>query len=183
LCFASLQADGILSKMIYNNSNQAGVAGVGGRIKVAGTTITNATIKISTILSMLLFLLVLNGSEQPLIYAPRSHKQLIVAANNVLISKPFDADAQRTFTLTVLKLYSCRFQRNSYRCFKIALSMCTDLVADINTVQLDKIALNREDMFIKKQHDFNISRSKSKIQRIVRRIITSNEGRLVSPLF
>jgi hypothetical protein len=26
---------------------------------------------------------VLNGSEQPLIYAPRSHKQLIVAANNV----------------------------------------------------------------------------------------------------
>jgi hypothetical protein len=54
-----------------------------------------------------------------------------------------------------------------------------DLVADINTVQLDKIALNREDMFIKKQHDFNISRSKSKIQRIVRRIITSNEGRLV----
>jgi hypothetical protein len=31
--------------MIYNNSNQAGVAGVGGRIKVAGTTITNANIK------------------------------------------------------------------------------------------------------------------------------------------
>jgi hypothetical protein len=42
--FASFQAD-ILSKMIYNNSNQAGVAGVGGRIKVAGTTITNANIK------------------------------------------------------------------------------------------------------------------------------------------
>jgi hypothetical protein len=38
------QADGILSKMIYNNSNQAGVAGVGGRIKVAGTTITQLLI-------------------------------------------------------------------------------------------------------------------------------------------
>jgi hypothetical protein len=35
---------------------------------------------------------------------------------------------------------------------KSHLVWCTDLVADINTVQLDKIALNREDMFIKKQH-------------------------------
>jgi 23S rRNA maturation-related 3'-5' exoribonuclease YhaM len=65
---------------------------------------------------------------------------------------------------------------------KSHLVWCTDLVADINTVQLDKIALNREDMFIKKQHILT-SRSKSKIQRIVRRIITSNEGRLVSPYF
>jgi hypothetical protein len=32
---------------------------------------------------------------------------------------------------------------------KSHLVWCTDLVADINTVQLDKIALNREDMFIK----------------------------------
>jgi hypothetical protein len=52
------QADGILSKMIYNNSNQAGVAGVGGRIKVAGTTITNANIKERVMIKfMLLFLL------------------------------------------------------------------------------------------------------------------------------
>jgi hypothetical protein len=38
------QTDGVLAKLIYNDSNQA-TAGVGGRIKVAGTAITNANIK------------------------------------------------------------------------------------------------------------------------------------------
>jgi hypothetical protein len=43
----------------------------------------------------------------------------------------------------------CRFSR--FTVLKSHLVWCTDLVADINnTVQLDKIVLNREDMFIKK---------------------------------
>jgi hypothetical protein len=64
---AATQADGILSKMIYNNSNQAGVAGVGGRIKVAGTTITNANIKISYDKIYAAIPAVVLGSEQPII--------------------------------------------------------------------------------------------------------------------
>jgi hypothetical protein len=88
--------------------------------------------------------------------------------------------AQRTFTLTVLKFIRADSREIVIAALKSHLVWCTDLVADINTVQLDKIALNREDMFIK--NNMTLTRSKSKIQRIVRRIITSNEGRLVSPL-
>jgi hypothetical protein len=148
------QADGILSKMIYNNSNQAGVAGVGGRIKVAGTTITNANIKAEyDKIYAAIPAVVLNGSEQPLIYAPRSHKQLIVAANNVTtdFKKPFDADASaENIYFNGIKICFVPIpEKIVIAALKSHLVWCTDLVADINTVQLDKIALNREDMFIK----------------------------------
>jgi hypothetical protein len=78
------QADGILSKMIYNNSNQAGVAGVEVVLKLQEQLLQTLTIKAEyDQIYAAIPAVVLNGSEQPLIYAPRSHKQLIVAANNV----------------------------------------------------------------------------------------------------
>jgi hypothetical protein len=55
---------------------------------------------------------------------------------------------QRIFTLTV-KLFRADSREIVIAALKSHLVWCTDLVADINTVQLDKIALNREDMFIK----------------------------------
>ena len=39
------QIDGVVAKMIYNDDNASATAGVGGRIKVAGTAITAANIK------------------------------------------------------------------------------------------------------------------------------------------
>jgi hypothetical protein len=54
---------------------------------------------------------------------------------------------QRIFTLTVLKLFRADSREIVIAALKSHLVWCTDLVADINTVQLDKIA-NR-DMFIK----------------------------------
>ena len=43
---ATSQIDGILVKMIYNDSNASATAGVGTRIKVAGTTLTAAVLKV-----------------------------------------------------------------------------------------------------------------------------------------
>jgi hypothetical protein len=51
------QADGILSKMIYNNSNQAGVAGVEVVLKLQEQLLQVANIKAHTIKFMQLFLL------------------------------------------------------------------------------------------------------------------------------
>jgi hypothetical protein len=148
------QVDGVLVKLIYNNSNAAQTAGVGGRIKVAGTTITVANIKAEyDKIYAAIPAVVLNGVEQPLIYAPRSHKQFIIAANNVTtdFKKPFDVDAAATsFFFNGVKIVFVPVPEKIVICaLKSHIVWCTDLLSDLNTVQMDKIALNREDMFIK----------------------------------
>lgn len=148
------QTNGVLAKLIYNDSNSARTLGVGGRIKVAGTTITVANIKAEyDKVYAAIPAVVLNGAEQPLLYAPRSHKQLIIAANNVTtdFKKPFDVDASAAnFYFNGVKIVFVPIpEKVIIAALKSHLVWCTDLVADINTVQIDKIALNREDMFIK----------------------------------
>ena len=146
--------DGILVKMIYNNSNATATAGVGTRIKVAGTTITAANIKAQyDLIYVAIPAVVLAGSEAPIIYAPKSHKQMIVQANNVVtdFNKPFDVDSSsQNIYFNGIKIEFVPTPENVVICaLKSHLVWATDLVADINTMQVDKIANNREDMFIK----------------------------------
>lgn len=148
------QTDGIVAKLIYNDSNATRTLGLGGRIKVGGTTVTVANIKAEyDKIFAAIPAVVLNGTEQPLIYAPRSHKQLIIAANNVTtdFKKPFDVDASAAnFFFNGVKVVFVPIPEKVVICaLKSHLVWCTDLTSDINTVQVDKIALNREDMFIK----------------------------------
>jgi hypothetical protein len=148
------QTNGILAKFVYNDSNQARTLGVGGRIKVAGTTITNANIKAEyDKIYAAVPAVVLNGAEMPTIYAPRSHRQMIVQANNITtdFKKPFDVNTAGTeFYFNGLRIVFVPIPEKVIICsLKSHLVWATDLAADINTVQVDKIALNREDMFIK----------------------------------
>jgi len=151
---ASSQADGILTKMIYNDSNATATAGVGTRIKVAGTAITTANIKAEyDKIFAAIPAATLAGTEQPILYAPRSHKQFIIAANNVVsdFNRPFDIDASaQNFFFNGLRIEFVPVPENVVVCaLKSHLIWATDLASDINLMQLDKIANNREDMFIK----------------------------------
>ena len=154
------QTDGIVAKMIYNDSNDTLTAGVGGRIKVAGTTITTSNIKAEyDKIYAAIPAEVLAGQEAPIIYAPKSHKQMIIAVNNVTtdFSKPFDVDAsaQNIYFNGVKIEFVPLPDKVVIAALKSHLLWCTDLESDVNLMQLEKIANNREDMFIK--HNMTIA--------------------------
>ena len=154
------QTDGIVAKMIYNDSNDTLTAGVGGRIKVAGTTITTSNIKAEyDKIYAAIPAEVLAGQEAPIIYAPKSHKQMIIAVNNVTtdFSKPFDVDAsaQNIYFNGVKIEFVPLPVKVVIVALKSHLLWCTDLESDVNLMQLEKIANNREDMFIK--HNMTIA--------------------------
>jgi len=140
--------------MIYNASNAAQTAGVGGRIKVAGTTLTASNIKAEfDKIYAAIPAEVLANNEQPIIYAPKSVKQMIVAANNVVsdFNKPFDVNPSATeFYFNGLLIEFVPVPNNVVIvALKSHLFWVTDLASDNNTMKIDKIAENREDMFIK----------------------------------
>lgn len=146
--------DGILVKMIYNDSNATATAGVGGRIKVAGTTVTASNIKAEyDKIYAAIPAAALNGTEKPMLYAPKSHKQMIVQANNVTTdyTKPFNADASYdNIYFNGLKVEFVPLPEKVVICaHKSHLLWCTDLVADVNTMEINKIANNQEKMFLK----------------------------------
>jgi hypothetical protein len=96
---------------------------------------------------------VLSNNEQPIIYAPKSVKQMIVAANNVVsdFNKPFDVNpAANEFYFNGLLIEFVPVPNNVVIvALKTHLFWVTDLQSDNNTMKVDKIAENREDMFIK----------------------------------
>ena len=154
------QTDGIVAKMIYNSSNAAGTAGVGQRIKVAGTTITSANIKAEyDKVYAAIPAVVLSNPEPPRIYAPKSHKQMIIQANNVTtdFTKPFNvSDNMETFFFNGLEIVFVPIPEKVVICAVPShLVWCTDLESDINVLEMNKIANNREDMFIK--HNMTIA--------------------------
>lgn len=146
------QIDGVIVRMIYNDINQS--AGVGKRVKVAGTTVTASNIKAEyDKVYAAIPAVVLTNAEPPRIYAPKSHKQMIIQANNVVsdFNKPFSVNENMTtFYFNGLEIVFVPIPENVVICAVPShIIWCTDLESDINTMQLDKIANNREDMFIK----------------------------------
>lgn len=146
--------DGVVTKMMYNASNASATGAVGGRVKVVGTTVTSANIKAeydkvyAAIPSV-----VLASGEMPYIYAPRSHKQLINIYNNdpTNYKDAFSVnDAKTSYYFNGVEIKFVPVPENTMIASKkIHISWCTDLLADVNTMQIDKIAANREDMFLK----------------------------------
>ena len=70
--------DGVVAKMIYGYSGPSSTGALGKRVKVAGTSITSSNIgdeygKVYAAIPAE----TLAGTEQPYIYAPKAHKQLI----------------------------------------------------------------------------------------------------------
>lgn len=147
--------DGIVQTMLYNSSNATGSAAVGGRVKVVGTTITSSNIKAEyDKLYAAIPAVVLSGAvTPPYIYAPRSHKQLINIYNNNP-ANPREAfsvsEDKKTYYFNGVEIKFVPLPENvMIAAKKEHLFWCTDLVADVNEMKMDKIANNREDMFLK----------------------------------
>lgn len=144
--------DGVITRMIYNN------AGVGGRIKVAGTTITSSNIaaeyaKVYTAIPAV----VLNGQTMtpPYIYAPFSHKQLIMIYNVTatyrdLFTVQNVGGANEKFFYNGIEIVFVPIPENVIVCANPEhIIWATDLASDMNELKIDKIAANREDFFYK----------------------------------
>lgn len=144
--------DGLLTKVLYNNSRASGAAQVGERIKVAGTQFTSENIKAEydKIYAAIPSEVIQNG-ETPIIYAPYSHKQLItIFNNNVANFKDAFAVSGDTYGFNGLTIEFVPFPEDTVLCAKKEhLFWVTDLMSDVNNVKMDKIAANREDYFLK----------------------------------
>ena len=146
------QFDGVLTKVIYNDSTDGGSAAVGGRVKVVGTTIDASNIKAeyAKVFSAIPAEVLQNGMK-PTIYAPYSHAQLIAEFNNNVANykDAFLVDGD-TYSYNGLKIEFVPFPENVLLCAKKEhIFWVTDLVSDVNTMKMDKIANNREDYFLK----------------------------------
>jgi hypothetical protein len=140
------QFDGVVTRMIYNGG------AVGGRINVVGVSITSSTIATeygrayAAVPARVLF-----GAVKPYIYAPYSHKQLINIFNiNSTYRDLFSVQADGRYFYNGVEIVFVPLPEN---CIIVArpdyIVWCTDLLSDINMLKIDKIALNREDMFVK----------------------------------
>lgn len=144
--------DGLLTKILYNDSRKTHVAGLGERIKVVGTAITSTNIKAEyDKVYAAIPAVVLESGEKPTIYAPYSHKQLItIFNNNVANYKDAFAVSGDSFGFNGLNIEFVPIPENVLIAAKKEhLFWVTDLMGDVNTLKMDKIAANREDYFLK----------------------------------
>jgi hypothetical protein len=156
---ASLTAteiDGVVAKMIYNDSNAAHTAALGGRIKVSGTTISSSNIKSEydkLYAAAPAVVIAAEDGEAPFIYVPRSHKQFINIYNNnpANYKDAFSVSEDKTkYFYNGVEVKFVPVPENVMILSKKShLFWCTDLASDISTINVDKIANNREDRFVK----------------------------------
>jgi hypothetical protein len=144
--------DGLLTKLLYNNSRATGTAQLGERVKVLGTTITNANIKgeYDKIYEAIPAEVLQNG-VLPIILAPYSHKQKItIFNNNVANFKDAFGVSGDSYTFNGLAIEFVPFPEDVVLCAKKEhLFWVTDLASDYNTMKMDKIAANSEEYFLK----------------------------------
>ena len=145
------QFDGLITKVLYNDSRASGVAGLGERLKVVGTTITSANIKTeSDKVYEAIPSEVLENGEMPTMYAPYKHRQLIATYNNNVANfkDAFLVDGD-TYTFNGVKIVFVPIPENVILCArKSHLFWVTDLISDINEIKVDYIANNRRDWFL-----------------------------------
>lgn len=148
------QVDGVIAKMIYNNG------ALGTRVKRLGTTIsaTNIAAEYAKVYGDIPALVLNATAEKAYIYAPYSHKQFINIYNVTATYRDlFSVSADKTqYFYNGVEI---KFVPLSENCMIAALPSnlvwCTDLVADINAMEINKIQNNREDMFVK--HIFTLA--------------------------
>lgn len=138
--------DGVVARLIYNGG------ALGGRVKVAGTTITSSNVaaEYAKVYAAIPALVLANAS--PFIYAPHSHKQLInifnvTATYRDLFSVDLKADQ---YFYNGIEIKFVPISENVIIAAKPDhIIWCTDLISDINYMEINKIANNRDDMFVK----------------------------------
>lgn len=145
--------DGVVAKMIYNGG------ALGTRVKVLGTTIDAGDIAVEYgKLYAAIPAVVLAQNEKPYIYAPYSHKQFINIFNVSATYRDLfsvDIKADKYFYNGIEIKFVPLPENSMIAALPSNLVWCTDLVADYNRMEINKIANNREDMFVK--HIFTIA--------------------------
>ncbi len=147
------QIDGIVAKMIYNGG------ALGKRVKVLGTTITSSNI--ATEYAKVYAAIpseALNQAVKPYIYSPYSNAQLINIFNTSATYRDLfsvSEDKSKYFYNGI----EIKFKPLPENCLIVSipdhLVWCTDAKADLNSMEINKIANNREDMFVK--HIFTLA--------------------------
>lgn len=152
---ASLTAgeyDGLITKIIYNDSNSAGVAGVGGRIKVVGETKTAENIKAEYDKKYKAIPAeVLHSGNKPYIYVPFIDMQLINVYNNNVsnFKDAFDVSGDK-YSFNGLEIKFVDIPDNvSLVGNKEHFLLCTDVISDVQYIKMEPIAANRDDWFLK----------------------------------
>ena len=144
--------DGLLAKILYNDSNLAGTPAVGGRVKVVGTAITASNIKAEydkiydAIPSE-----VLENGEMPIIYAPYKHRQYITTFNNNVSNyKDAFGISGEDFSFNGIKIEFVPTPADVVLVGdKMNFHWCTDLVDDVNTLNMDKVEASSDQWFVK----------------------------------
>lgn len=131
------QFDGVVTRLIYNN------AAVGGRYKIAGSTITTTNIatEYNTLTSVVNPVLFQEG-EMPIIYAPKSHMLKIMSFNlNPTNFRDVFTKSGNDYYYGVFKIVFVPLPEN---CMIVArpsdIHWLTDLTSDMNLMLIDKLS-------------------------------------------
>ena len=129
--------DGVVTRLIYNN------AALGGRYKIAGTTISvsNIATEYATLTSPVDPKLLQSG-EMPIIYAPKSHMLKIMGFNlNPTNFKDVFTKSGNDWYYGIFKIVFVPLPEN---CMIVArpsdIHWLTDLTSDINLMLVDKLS-------------------------------------------
>lgn len=146
------QVNGVVASMMYNAWNSSATAGVGKRIKVAGTTVSSSNIyteynKVYTAIPSV----VLGSGKQVYIYAPKSHMQLINIYNSIPTNytKPFAVNGGKYFFNDIEIKFVPLPENTIIAMPKEHVFWVTDNTSDINQFKINNVALNQDLMFIK----------------------------------
>ena len=142
------QVDGVIARMMYNN------ALLGTRVKVAGAVISAANIATEYAKAYAAIpAVVINASaEKPYLFAPYSHKQFINIYNVSATYRDLfsvDMKADKYFYNGIEIKFVPLTENTIIAAIPSNIVWCTDLTSDISYMEVNKIANNREDMFIK----------------------------------
>jgi hypothetical protein len=135
--------DGVVTKLITGAST----------VKVAGTTITSSNIEAEyKKVYQSILPVVLRGSEKPYIYAPYSHEQFINVFNSSATYRDIfsaDINAGKYFYNGVEIKFVPLPENVMVAGLPSRFLWLTDLMSDINYLQVDKIANNQDKLFYK----------------------------------
>ena len=145
--------NGVVVSMIYNSWNSSLSAAVGGRYKVAGTTVTSSNIytEVNKVYAAASPALLADTKKNTYIYVPHAYKQLINIYNSTPTNylKPFLVNNGKYFFNDVEIKFVPLAGDVMILAPKQHIFWCTDLVSDVNEMKVDKIANNQDKMFIK----------------------------------
>lgn len=136
--------DGVVAKLVNGLK----------RVSISGTSITSSNIgtEYAKAYAGVATAKLLSSRVKPVIYAPKAHEVLINIFNtNSTYRDVFGKDANGNYTYNGLVIKFVPFASDNIILITVPnfISWTTDLESDLSTVKIEKIAPNREDMFLK----------------------------------